>query len=305
MNAVPFQVERFAELTQWFESLGAGHDTPLNLYALVDGALSPDMLQFVTQRKAAWQCLYPDTMLEAASPAIAPYLVELRLDDSGHAALARALLRQSEHMDVVLWVASQMPLHHLTHYLHPFAEVELADERHALLRYYDPLILESLLETLTHKQHDRVIAPFRALRYWRGGWQEVEGLDRDPESLDVAVDNLQITAEQQQRLAMATLAETVYYEIVDELLPPMSNVDGRTCTAHTRELLDRAYDRYQLRNLDDLTLFTLVGLNVNREFDAHPAINAKLDARERANKSLQEVFLSIPADVWESVGACT
>ncbi|GLU33733.1 DUF4123 domain-containing protein [Trinickia caryophylli] len=302
MNAAPFQVERFAELTQWFESLGDGHDTPLNLYALVDGALSAGMLQLVTERDAAWQCLYPDTMLEAASPSIAPYLVELRLDDQGQAALARTLLRQSEHTDLVLWIASRVPLPHLTRYLHPFAEVELADGRKALLRYYDPLILNTLLDALTPEQHDKFVAPFRAVRYWRGTWQEVEGLDRALENLDAAADSVRLTVDQQQRLAMATLAETVYHEIKDELLPPMSDVDGRTCIAHARELLDRAFDRYRLRNVDDLMLFTLVGLNVNREFDAHPAISEKLDARERADKPLQEVFSSISVDVWEAVG---
>jgi hypothetical protein len=198
-----------------------------------------------------------------------------------------------------------VPLPNLTRYLHPFAEVELADGRKALLRYYDPLILNTLLDALTPEQHDQFAAPFRAVRYWRGTWQEVEGLDRAPNSLDVAVDSLQLTVEQQQRLAMATLAETVYHEIKDELLPPMSDVDGRTCIAHARELLDRAFDRYRLRNVDDLMLFTLVGLNVNREFDDHPAISEKLDARARADKPLQEVFSSISVDVWEAVGTST
>ncbi|WP_081078747.1 DUF4123 domain-containing protein [Burkholderia pseudomultivorans] len=304
MNAVPFQVERFTELVRWFESLGASYEIPLNLYALVDGPLNPDMLQLVAEREAAWQCLYPDTMLEAASPATTPYLVELRLDDQGHAALARALLRQSEHLDLVLWFVSRAPLSLLVRYLHPFAEAKLADGRQALLRYYDPMILDALLDAFTPEQHDRFVAPFRALRYWRGRWQEVEGLDRDLDSLDVAADSLQLTVEQQQRLAMATLAETVYHEIKNELLPPISGVDDRTCTAYARELLDRAYTRYQLRNLDDLTLFTLVGLNVNREFDVHPAINEKLDAHERANKPLHKVFSLISADVWEAVAVC-
>lgn len=303
MNALPFQVERFAELTQWLESSSAGHDTPPNLYALVDGSLNPDILQLVIERGAVWQCLYPDTMLEAASPAMAPYLVQLRLDDNANAALARALLRHSEHMDLVLWMASRVSFSRLVQHLHVFAEVALADGRKALLRYYDPLILDVLLDVLTQEQRDRFVAGFHALRYWRGQWENIEGLNRDDDDLDVAVDALTLTVEQQQRLAMATLAETIYHEIKGELLPPMSEVDSRTCIAYARELLDRAFDRYQLRNMDDLMLFTLVGLNVSREFDAHPAIGAKLGVRDRADRPLSEIFSSIFADVWEEAGA--
>jgi hypothetical protein len=303
MNTVPFQVERLSELTSWLDSLNAGSDEPLSLYALVDGSLNPGVLQLVSKREAAWQCLYPDSMVESASPSIAPYLIEIRLDDQGQAALARALLRMSEHTDLVVWVASRMSLPHLTRYLQSFAEVGLADGRQALLRYYDPLILNTLLVALTPEQLGQFVAPFRALRYWRGQWVDVAGLDRDPDSLDVHIDSLKLTAEQQQRLAMATLAESVFHEIEDELLPPMSAVDSRTCIAHTRELLDRAFDRYGLRNVDDLTLFTLVGLNVSREFDSHPAIEAQLNSSGRANKPLREVFSAISPGVWEEIGA--
>jgi hypothetical protein len=303
MNALPFQVERFAELTQWLELSGAGHDTPLELFALVDGSLNPEMLPLVIERGAAWQCLYPDTMLEAASPEMAPYLVKLRLHDSAHAALARALLRHSENTDLVLWITSRISFSRLVRHFQMFAEVALADGRKALLRYYDPLILDALLDALTQEQRDRFVAAFRAMRYWRGRWENIEGLDCDDDDRDVVADTLTLTVEQQQRLAMATLAETVYHEIKRELLPPMSGTDGHTCIAYVRELLDRAFDRYQLRNMDDLMLFTLVGLNVSREFDAHPLIGAKLSARERANKPLSEIFSSISADVWEEAGA--
>ncbi|APA89745.1 DUF4123 domain-containing protein (plasmid) [Paraburkholderia sprentiae WSM5005] len=305
MNVVPFQVERFAELTQWFESLGAGRDTPLQLYALVDGALNADMLRLTTEREAAWQCLYPKTMLEAASPAIAPYLVEIRLDNQGHAALARALLRQSERMDLVLWVASRVSLADMSYQLYPFAEVELADGRQALLRYYDPLILEALLMAFTPEQRERFVAPFRALRYWRGSWKDVEGFDHDAASLTATTDGLKLTIGQQQRLARATLAETFYNEIKSELLPPMSGIDSRTAIAHTRELLDRAMQQHLLKNRDELMLFTLIGLNINPMFDLHPAIVIHLDPQQRGSTTFQEKISSVPGDVWDELLSTT
>ncbi|WP_052408874.1 DUF4123 domain-containing protein [Paraburkholderia acidipaludis] len=303
MHTVPFQVERFTELTQWLKALTTGHDTPIHLYALVDGVLDPDVLQVVIERDAAWQCLYPETMLEASSPDVAPYLVEIKLDDASHAALARTLLRKSEHVDLVLWVASRASLSRLTRHLHPFAEVALADGRHALLRYYDPLILEALLDALTPAQREWLVAPLRAIRYWHGGWKDVNGSDRESDGLVVTADHPMLTTQQQQRLAVATLAETVYHEIKGELLPPMSDIDARSCIAHARELLDRAYERYQFHNMDDLMLFTLIGLNIGREFDAHPTINVKLDPRQRAGKPLREILPSISPDAWEEAAA--
>ncbi|CAG9258338.1 conserved hypothetical protein [Burkholderia diffusa] len=302
MNAVPFQVERFAELTQWLESVDTGHDMPLHLYAFVDGALNEDMLRLVSERAAAWQCLYPETMLEAASPAIGPYLVEIQLDDQAQAALARALLRQSEHADLVLWVASRMSLSALSGHFYAFAEVGLPDGRQALLRYYDPLIFEALLDAFTPEQRDLFTAPYRALRYWRGGWKEVEGLNQGDGDLEAASE-LKLTAEQQQRLARATLAETVYHEIKGELLPPMSEVDDRTAISYTRELIERAADRYQIGNRDELILFALTALNVNRTFDWHPEIGMKLDPHARDGKSLREVLAEISPRVWEDAGA--
>ncbi|KWE96289.1 hypothetical protein WL80_05715 [Burkholderia ubonensis] len=263
------------------------------------------MLQLVTEREAAWRCLYPDTMLEAASPAIAPYLVELRLDDQGHAALARALLRQNEHMDLVLWVASRVPLPHLTHYLHPFAEAELADGRQALLRYYDPLILDALLDALTPEQRERFVAPFRALRYWRGNWKNIDGHDYDTDRLGVTAGALKLTTEQQQKLAMATLAETLYHEIKGELLPPMSGIDSRTGIAYTRELLDRAMQQHRLKDRDELMLFTLVGLNVNPMFDSHPAIATHLDPQKRGGTNFREMISSMPSSVWNELSSKT
>lgn len=300
MTNLPFQVQRFAELAHWYEALRAEHEVPPRLYALVDGALSEDMLRLVEARGADWGCLYPEAMLEAASPAVGPYLIELMPEDTSHAALMRALLRHSEHVDLVLWIASTVPLARLCAYLHQYAEVELPDRREALLRYYDPMILETLLTAFTAEQRDQFLAPFHELRYWRDEWKTVYG-GAYVELPSTIPKRIVLTTDQQERLAMATLAESLYFEIRGDLLPPMSDVSSRVCIDHVRGLLDRAMGQHLIKKQNELTLFTLVGLNVNQAFDAHPSIATQLDPKQRLNTPLQQVFSSVPSNVWDEL----
>ncbi|CAB3793435.1 hypothetical protein LMG28688_03725 [Paraburkholderia caffeinitolerans] len=222
MTNLPFQVQRFAELIHWYGGLRAQRDVPPRLYALVDGALCEDMLHLVEARGADWGCLYSEAMLEAASPAVGPYLIELTPEDASHAALMRALLRHSEHADLVLWVASTVPLARLCAYFHQYAEVELPDRREALLRYYDPMILETLLAAFTAEQRDHFLAPFHELRYWHDDWKTING-GAYAELPTPISERIVLTSDQQERLAMATLAESIYFELRKDLLPPLSD----------------------------------------------------------------------------------
>ena len=292
-----FQTQRFAELLQWYETLRKGSDDSLRIYALVDGALNEGIFRLVTQREASWRSLYPETMLEAASPAVGPYLVALKPEEPEHAALMKSLLRHTQDIDVALWIISSRPLAELSAYLHQYAEVGLPDRRRALFRYYDPSILEVLLRVLTPEERAHFLAPFIELRYWRDGWQAVPGSDLGVLP-PVPEDGWTLTAEQHEKLAAGCLAETLYFEIRKELLPPMSGVDSRVGIRHVRNLLERAVDRHHLKNHDDLTAFALVGLNVNPAFDDHPIIAAKLDPQQRSKESLSNVFSTVDEAVW-------
>ncbi|CAB3810106.1 hypothetical protein LMG28688_07155 [Paraburkholderia caffeinitolerans] len=59
--------------------------------------------------------------------------------------------------------------------------------------------------------------------------------------------------------------------------------------------------QHLIKKQNELMLFTLVGLNVNLTFDAHPAIGPKLDPKQRFDTPLQQVFLSVPRKVWEDL----
>jgi len=294
------QSQRFSELLQWYEALRQGDGRSLRIYALMDGALDEDIFRVVNQREAAWRSLYRETMLEAASPAFGPYLVALTPEEPEHAALMKLLLRRAQDTNLVIWVVSRQRLTELAAYLHQYAEVGLPDGRRGLFRYYDSSILETLLRVFTQEQHEQFLVPFRELRYWREEWQTVVGMDLAVLP-PVSEGGMTLTVEQQNRLAMATLAETFYHEIRKRSLAPGSDVDKRVHVEQLRNLIDRAAQRYLLNKQDELMLFALVGLKINRTFDAHPAVAASLDPRQRGDMPLRDVFSSLAENVWDEL----
>jgi len=300
MSSNLFQSQRFSELLQWYEALRQCDGHSLRIYALIDGALDEDIFRLVNQRDIPWHGLYPQTMLEAASPECGPYLLSLSPEEPEHAALMKLLLRRTQDANLVVWVVSRQRPTKLAGYLHRYSEVGLPDGRHALFRYYDPSILETLLCVFTPEQHKQFLVSFREVRYWRDGWQTVVGTDLAvmPTVSDGA---MTLTAQQQDRLTMATLAETVYHEIREQLLPPMSGVEKRVCIGHIRILLDRAVQRHLLSKRDELMLFALIGLNVDQAFDAHPAVAEKINPQQRGDTPLREVLSSLAVNVWEAL----
>ena len=300
MSSNLFQSQRFAELIEWYEALRQDYESSPRIYALIDGALEEDIFRLVNQREAAWRSLYPATMLEAASPAYGPYLVALMPEEPEHAALMKSLLRRTQDTNLVIWVVSRQPIAELAAYLHQYAEVGLPDGRRALFRYYDSSILEILLRVFTPEQHEQFLVPFRELRYWRDGWHTVAGTNLSVLP-SVSEDGMTLTVEQQDRLAKATLAETVYHEFWKEPLAPASDVDRRVHVEQLRNLVDRAVQRHRLNKQDELALFALVGLRINQMFDAHPAVAARLDPQQRGDMPLRDVFSSLAANVWDEL----
>lgn len=300
MNTPNIASQQFDEICEWYRSIQPESEQAYHLYAIVDGVLDQNLLFDAQQKNVPWRVLYPDSMLESNNPATAPFLLALTPDKVEQASLMQTLLQRGRDVDLVLWVASRQPLPVLAAHLHSYAEVVLPDRTAALLRHYDPSILEVLVRMFTLEQREHFLSPIFEYRYWREGWQTVAGTDnekvRPPLEQYITLDG-----EQYALLSNESFAEMLYHQIREELLPPMSQVDGRVCIQLIRQLLARAVDRYQIKNQNDLAYFSLVGLNVNPKFDEHPKVAEALLSEGEINEPTSSRLAQIDAAVWSQL----
>lgn len=292
--------QRHDDLRDWHRTRQAAETRALRLLALVDGALDDTMLDAARARGIAWQSLYPDTMLEASRPEIGPFLLDLTADDDASRATMLDLLNAGSDSDLVVWLATGHALPALAAYLHPLAEATLPDTRQALLRYYDPSILENLVPILTPAQRRELLATFVELRYRFDPWESIVGEEKGPLPTAAATP-IVFTEAQYDALAREGFAETLYFQLHDEFLPPMSAVPDRWGIRYVKDLVARARSRHGLVNENDLAYFVLIGMNVHPAFDAHPAIAGKIAARGEAPPPMSSTLADVDADVWATL----
>lgn len=289
--------QRHDDLLDWHRTRQARSTRPLRLIALVDGALDDTMLEAARARSIAWQSLYPDTILEASRPEIGPYLLDLTPDVDASHRMMLDLLNACGESDLVVWLATGHSVSELAAYLHPLAEATLPDTRQALLRYYDPSILQNLLPILTLEQRRELLAAFVELRYRFDPWEAVAGEELGPLPAPAATP-IAFTHAQYEALAREGFAETLYFQLREEFLPPMSAVPSRWGIRYVKDLVARASAQHGLVNENDLAYFVLLGMNVHPAFDAYPAIAAKIAARRDDPRPLSATLDDIDAEVW-------
>ncbi|WP_227789698.1 MULTISPECIES: hypothetical protein [unclassified Burkholderia] len=150
---------------------------------------------------------------------------------------------------------------------------------------------------LTPAQRRELLTAFVELRYRFDPWESVVGEEEGPLPAVAAIP-IVFTDTQYEALAREGFAETLYFQLHDEFLPPMSAVPGRWGIRYVKDLVVRARERYGLANENDLAYFVLVGMNVHPAFDAHPEIAGKIAARGDDPPPLSETLADVDADVW-------
>jgi len=300
MTDMDFLTLRFDELRDWFGTIQRKSGESLHLYALVDGVLDEPVLQKIIQYEVSWRNLYPPTMLESHTPEAAPYLVDLTAGEREHAAVMRLLLRRGQDKDLVAWVASRQRLRDLAAHFHPYAEIVMPERRRALLRYYDPSIMDILLRVFSDEQREHFLSAFYECRYWQDGWSAIAG--KDYETLPPALErSIVLTAEQCEVMGNDSFAQTLYHNLKPKMVPRMANIEKHQCIDYIRQLLARATQRYKLTTQADLAYFSLLGLNVNLTFDAHPQIVEALLANRGSPDALSLRLSHVEEAVWHQL----
>jgi len=120
------------------ETLFANGQT--NVFAVLDGASSPDLVKNLYEHEPEYCCLYRG-VLPPDIATVAPYLVRLEPQDK----FSEWLLAEGWGAHWCIFLHSVAVLRALRDHFREFHTVELPDQRTVLFRYYDPRVLRTFL----------------------------------------------------------------------------------------------------------------------------------------------------------------
>jgi hypothetical protein len=112
----------------------------LPLYAILDGASAPELVDNLFEHRPEYCCLYRGE-LEPDVASVAPYLVRLQPGSE----FAELVLSEGWGAHWGIFAFSNATLRALRDHFRDFHNVELPDQRTVLFRYYDPRVLRSFL----------------------------------------------------------------------------------------------------------------------------------------------------------------
>jgi hypothetical protein len=127
-----------------------------SLFALMDAAREPRVLQAVVESGLDHECLFAGD-LDPAMRAAAPYIVRLV-----HGSLAcERLIVESWGRQWGIFVSARVGLRMVRQHLRTFLRVQTEDRRKLLFRYYDPRVLRTFLPTCDFGQLWQIFGPIQ------------------------------------------------------------------------------------------------------------------------------------------------
>jgi hypothetical protein len=111
-----------------------------NVFAVLDGASSPNLLKKLYEHEPEYACLYRGALAPDMAT-VAPYLVRLEPGDK----FSDWILTEGWGVHWGVFFHSAAVLRPLRDHFREFHTVELPDQRTVLFRYYDPRVLRTFL----------------------------------------------------------------------------------------------------------------------------------------------------------------
>jgi hypothetical protein len=147
------------------EELLVAHPTS-NLYFLLDHAGLPGLHRQLLRTSAKWASLFDNTK-EANALAVAPILV--LATSEGRLQMSRSLFKwigeNGTYTSTVTMLSSPLGLEPLKSRLAARLNVRLSEDMEAMLRFFDPRVLEGLIKILSAEQAKEFFSPASAWRY--------------------------------------------------------------------------------------------------------------------------------------------
>jgi Domain of unknown function (DUF4123)/Inner membrane component of T3SS, cytoplasmic domain len=127
------------------------------LYAILDSARTPQVLQFLSSAKEQFQNLY-DGLSAVKLATCAPYLVRL----PERSRLLRKLVRHGWGQSWGVYLVCDAPFAEVRRHLRHFLMVNTEDGKQYYFRFYDPRVLGVFLKTCEPKQQHEFFGPVQA-----------------------------------------------------------------------------------------------------------------------------------------------
>ncbi len=150
-------IERLAQLR--------ADDPTLRLYALVDGVQYENHRSERLAGGPGMASLFAGTA-DAALAHAGPWLIDVEIAGEAFASDLAALEHEAP---AVSWLISQADLHGLAQLLQLQLDARLPDGRVALLRFWDPRVLGSLVDVLSTRQRETLLAHIHEWHLLRDG----------------------------------------------------------------------------------------------------------------------------------------
>jgi hypothetical protein len=132
-------------------------DPQMNVYAVLDGASAPGLLQKLFPSGAKYFCVLPGD-LEPDMAEVAPYLVQLRADSD----LARWVLTEGWGKHWGIFAASPADPRTMRGHFRGLVKVYDEEGKPLIFRYYDPRVLREFLTTCTSDELQEMFGPIAA-----------------------------------------------------------------------------------------------------------------------------------------------
>jgi hypothetical protein len=129
-------------------------DPRVNVYAVLDGASVPGLLQKLFPSSAKYACVFPGD-LEPDMAEVAPYLV--RLDADGD--FARWVLTEGWGKHWGIFAVSSADLRTMRGHFRGLVNVYDEEGKPLIFRYYDPRVFREFLPTCTSTELQEIFGP--------------------------------------------------------------------------------------------------------------------------------------------------
>jgi hypothetical protein len=132
-------------------------DPQAKVYAVLDGASVPKLLERLAPHASEYECLYRGEMKPDLAAA-APYLVSLRPDSE----LTEWIVQQGwgKHWGVFVLSEAELPV--LRRHFRTFLIVHTSEGKPLYFRYYDPRVLRVHLPTCNAEELEQMFGPVNA-----------------------------------------------------------------------------------------------------------------------------------------------
>lgn len=281
-----------------------------NLFALIDIAQEPSLLQRIRDRELPSACLYgyaPDSPIAKGTPRL------VQIDPLRDETLLSRLIGLSSNRPIATILAANCDLSVLLSHIRACTDVRLDGHDDMFLAIWDPAILGVLLgvaadrtlhvegPVLSLEQAKALVGPIHRWWYWdrKGNRQEIAWMLTQTDVLAVDLP-LQLNSEQVEMLVEASVPDHLIYHLrtnLPELLEKLP-VDKRY--EFVCQQLKRART-HGLEGTGDLVNYVAIALAFGARFDEQDEVAATLRQVKEKKLSFDQAIKSLPEEKMSQV----